>query len=161
MDAVRQMLGTPSCQNPMNDVVAETTVTVGVPDSISVNIVKLVQLISATLAAHPQLPSQQDLSSKISVLEDRRAVKISGSHDVVSLQMHDLCTDIIDLRDDLIKAFQLALTASSEHTGPTGAIDVSTRSQSGASGSQSGGGFHFASISERGMPQPKARKKKR
>ena len=136
MDAARQMLEAPRCQHLINDVVTETNVTVDVPDSISVDIVKLVAVISdtleGTLASQMQLPGQQGLSERISVLNEKLAVKFSGAHEVVSLLMHSHVLEVIDLRDALIVEYKSAVAAFQEHSCPSSMVDVSTSASAGS-----------------------------
>ena len=109
MNAIRQML--------------EPNVTAGVPDFISGEFVKLLGLIAAARASHPQLSSQHGLSDRISAMEEKPAAKFTGSQEVVILQLQTHCAEIFDLRVDLMLVFQPAVDALRASPCP-GSIDV-------------------------------------
>ena len=108
MNVVGNMLQAPPCSNFIDDMTSEADVTVGMPETISV-----------------QLKEQHDISERISALQQKLANELSGSSGAVSLHMRRHCAVIIDIRDELIGKFQHVLAAGA--AGAVGADSSETR----------------------------------
>ena len=85
---------------------------VGVPESISGDVIIIIDWVSQAVAENPTMAECIDLVEHCTELRDSTLLILSGSREHVSRRLNEHCLTIIESRDALIGKFRAALGAS-------------------------------------------------
>ena len=94
------------------------------------DIVKLLDLIVKAIDLAPHLPGKEIFHERMAALTEMLDVTFVGPLETASLQMHQHCGELIDIRGRLISDFEAAVAASSQLSGMPATVNVSTSSAS-------------------------------